>query len=113
MNIEKLRQSVIDLHPINNEIFENYFNENISFQLPKPITLEAKHTYEVYFNRYIIQKNITNSNIVGYDVLLKNLKQQRNDISIYQIKTRIGFISCFFDNSENLLGVLWNVNKTF
>ncbi|MDW9380156.1 hypothetical protein [Chryseobacterium sp. JV558] len=111
MNIEKLRQSIANMHPIENEILDFFLNKDASIELSKPVILESKHAYDVYYDRYMMQSKLNNSNVTGYEILLNNLKKQTDNVEIYQIKTSIGFIACFFNKTETLLGVLWNKNK--
>ena len=112
MESKDLKEYIIRERPITDDIFENFFNDNINLDLEEPIILDAKHAFNVYSNRYIIQKTITNANIKGYERLLKNLKELNENILIYQLNTKIGFISCFLNYDEKkLLGVLWNPNK--
>ncbi|ALR31180.1 hypothetical protein ATE47_11905 [Chryseobacterium sp. IHB B 17019] len=112
MDYQNLKWHIINEKPILNSIFENFFEEDRLIKLSEPIILEAQHALNVYYDRYMIQKNVTKANVIGYEKLLENLKNRKDKIFIYQINTEIGFISCFFDNKEKtLLGVLWNPNK--
>ncbi|MBK1895627.1 hypothetical protein [Chryseobacterium paridis] len=111
MNSQKLKRSIQDKHPIKNTLFEIFFEEDPFLEIPESIILEAKHAYNVYYDRYMIQETVTGAGIMGYEFLLKNLKEENGSIFIYQLKTKIGFIACFFDKDENLLGVLWNHDK--
>ena len=111
MNSQYIKQQIIDKCTIENDIFKNFFHTDVTLELKEPVILEAKHAYHVYDHRNGLQKEVTKSKISGYEPLLKNLKEQNDEISIYQINTEIGFVACFFDAYENLLGVLWNPDK--
>ncbi|WP_261512646.1 hypothetical protein [Chryseobacterium paludis] len=42
---------------------------------------------------------------------MRNLKEEEENVFIFPLKTKIGFMACFFNENGDLLGVLWNHSK--
>lgn len=81
-------------------------NEMILFHFGS--VMDKPYVYETYYYRYQIQKKVTNSNVSGYDQLLKNINDFMGDsINVMTLTTELNSYIIFSDEVLSyLIGIL-------
>lgn len=77
--------------------------------------LETKHLYEVYKNRFLIQKDLTkNESVNGYPQVLEQLQNEEDDeIRNFTIATKVGAFVIFTTTAmDRFIAILKSSNHT-
>ncbi len=85
----------------------------VSFDPNTP--LETKHLYEVYKNRFLIQKNLTkNGSVHGYPQVLEQLHNEKDqEIRNFTIATKIGaFVVFTTTETDRFIAILKSSSHT-
>jgi hypothetical protein len=87
-------------------------NQKVMFH-PGSIMIK-EHVYEVYKNRYEIQRNVTNALVSGYDEILVAIEKYLVDkIWVLTLTADNGYIIFCDENLSVLLGILKSPHSNF